>query len=221
LRSIRRSNSASRFSSIDTPNRLSFIPALYCAARLFTNPHPATGKGFSAEEATNLFRPFYTTKKSGHGTGLGLSISRTIIQDHQGSIEASGSPGKGATFTLRLLRLRGYAVELFSSAEAALAWPLLTEAMCLITDVKMPGMNGEQFLEEVRRRSGAPPVVMITGHGDVAMAVRCLKAGAFDFLEKPFDDDVLLASRCGCCAFWTTAWWSRWAATRAAKSTFA
>jgi C4-dicarboxylate-specific signal transduction histidine kinase len=61
-----------------------------------------TGKGFSGEEAANLFRPFYTTKKSGHGTGLGLSISRTIIQDHQGSIEASGSPGKGATFTLRL-----------------------------------------------------------------------------------------------------------------------
>jgi PAS domain S-box-containing protein len=61
-----------------------------------------TGKGFSSAEAANLFRPFYTTKKSGHGTGLGLSISRTIIQDHQGSIEASGSPGKGATFTLRL-----------------------------------------------------------------------------------------------------------------------
>jgi two-component system C4-dicarboxylate transport response regulator DctD len=93
----------------------------------------------------------------------------------------------------QMLRLRGYAVELFSSAEAALAWPRLSEAMCLITDVKMPGMDGEQFLEEVRRRSGAPPVVMITGHGDVAMAVRCLKAGAFDFLEKPFDDDVLLA----------------------------
>jgi PAS domain S-box-containing protein len=61
-----------------------------------------TGKGFSAEQAANLFRPFYTTKKSGHGTGLGLSISRTIIQDHQGSIEASGALGKGATFTLRL-----------------------------------------------------------------------------------------------------------------------
>jgi PAS domain S-box-containing protein len=61
-----------------------------------------TGRGFSAEEAARLFMPFYTTKKSGHGTGLGLSISRTIIQDHQGTIEASGAPGKGATFTLRL-----------------------------------------------------------------------------------------------------------------------
>jgi PAS domain S-box-containing protein len=61
-----------------------------------------TGKGFSVEEAVKLFMPFYTTKKSGHGTGLGLSISRTIIQDHRGTIEAAGAPGKGATFTLRL-----------------------------------------------------------------------------------------------------------------------
>jgi two-component system C4-dicarboxylate transport response regulator DctD len=93
----------------------------------------------------------------------------------------------------QMLRLRGHAVEVFSSAEAALAWPGLSEAACVITDVKMPGMDGEQLLAEVRRRPSPPPVVMITGHGDVSMAVRCLKAGAFDFVEKPFDDDVLLA----------------------------
>jgi len=93
----------------------------------------------------------------------------------------------------QMLRLRGWTVEAFSSAEAALAWPGLLEAVCIVTDVKMPGMDGEEFLAEVRSRPGAPPVVMITGHGDIAMAVRCLKAGAFDFVEKPFDDDVLLA----------------------------
>jgi two-component system C4-dicarboxylate transport response regulator DctD len=93
----------------------------------------------------------------------------------------------------QMLRLRGWTVEAFSSAEAALAWPGLADAACVITDVKMPGMDGEEFLAEVRARPGAPPVVMITGHGDIAMAVRCLKAGAFDFVEKPFDDDVLLA----------------------------
>jgi C4-dicarboxylate-specific signal transduction histidine kinase len=60
-----------------------------------------TGKGFSAEQAPKLFVPFYTTKASGHGTGLGLSISRSIVQAHQGTIEASGLPGRGATFTLR------------------------------------------------------------------------------------------------------------------------
>jgi two-component system C4-dicarboxylate transport response regulator DctD len=93
----------------------------------------------------------------------------------------------------QMLRLRSYEVQAFSSAETALALPGLMEAGCIITDVKMPGMNGEDFLAEVAGRPGAPPVVMITGHGDVAMAVRCLKAGAFDFVEKPFDDDVLLA----------------------------
>jgi two-component system C4-dicarboxylate transport response regulator DctD len=65
--------------------------------------------------------------------------------------------------------------------------------MCIVTDVKMPGMDGEEFLAHVMALSGAPPVVMMTGHGDIAMAVRCLKTGAFDFAEKPFDDDVLLA----------------------------
>ena len=60
-----------------------------------------TGKGFSAEQAPKLFVPFYTTKARGHGTGLGLSISRSIVQAHGATIEASGLPGRGATFTLR------------------------------------------------------------------------------------------------------------------------
>ncbi len=93
----------------------------------------------------------------------------------------------------QMLGLRGWAVEVFSSAEAALAWPGLSDAMCIVTDVKMPGMDGEEFLAHVMALPGAPPVVMMTGHGDIAMAVRCLKTGAFDFAEKPFDDDVLLA----------------------------
>jgi two-component system C4-dicarboxylate transport response regulator DctD len=93
----------------------------------------------------------------------------------------------------QMMGLRGWAVEVFSSAEAALAWPGLRDAMCIVTDVKMPGMDGEEFLAHLTAMPGAPPVVMMTGHGDIAMAVRCLKAGAFDFAEKPFDDDVLLA----------------------------
>jgi len=93
----------------------------------------------------------------------------------------------------QMLRLRGYRVELFSSAEAALAWPGLSAADCVISDVKMPGMDGEEFLAEVEHRGYPTPVMMITGHGDVSMAVRCLKAGAYNFIEKPFEDDVLLA----------------------------
>jgi len=94
----------------------------------------------------------------------------------------------------QMLRLRDYAVELFSSAEAALAWPGLPDVDCIVSDVKMPGMDGEELLAETQRRRLISPVVMITGHGDVPMAVRCLKEGAYDFVEKPFEDDVLLAS---------------------------
>lgn len=94
----------------------------------------------------------------------------------------------------QMLRLRNYPVELFSSAEAALAYPGLPEAMCIVTDIKMPGMDGEELLAELIRRRFPPPVIMITGHGDISMAVRCLKAGAYDFVEKPFEDEVLLAS---------------------------
>jgi len=93
----------------------------------------------------------------------------------------------------QMLRLRGFAVEPFASAEAVLSWADLGGAACVVTDVKMPGMDGERLLAELAARLERPPVIMVTGHGDVAMAVRCLKAGAFDFVEKPFDDDVLVA----------------------------
>ena len=61
-----------------------------------------TGKGFTPEVAERLFTPFFSTKKARHGTGLGLSISLTIIKDHQGTIVASGAPGRGASFVVRL-----------------------------------------------------------------------------------------------------------------------
>jgi two-component system C4-dicarboxylate transport response regulator DctD len=93
----------------------------------------------------------------------------------------------------QMLRLRGYRVQMFSSAEGALAWPELPDSDCILTDVKMPGMDGEEFLTELIRRRFPPPVVMVTGHGDIAMAVRCLKSGAYDFVEKPFEHEVILA----------------------------
>jgi two-component system C4-dicarboxylate transport response regulator DctD len=93
----------------------------------------------------------------------------------------------------QMLRLRGFEVQAFASAEEALGWRGMAEAACVVTDVKMPGIGGEELLARLRRHPDAPPVIMVTGHGDVAMAVRCLKAGAFDFVEKPFDDDVLVA----------------------------
>ena len=63
---------------------------------------------------------------------------------------------------------------------------------CLVCDVRMPGMSGLELQEALNARGAHLPVVLITGHGDVAMAVRAMKAGASDFIEKPFNDQVLL-----------------------------
>lgn len=66
------------------------------------------------------------------------------------------------------------------------------QGSCVIADVRMPGMNGLELQEELVKRGSKLPVIIITGHGDVSMAVRAMKAGAIDFLEKPFDDEVML-----------------------------
>jgi two-component system response regulator FixJ len=93
-----------------------------------------------------------------------------------------------------LLEVNGYAVQTFDSAEAFLAQLPDAESGCLLLDVRMPGMSGLDLQRELTRRAVDLPVVVITGHGDVPMAVAALKAGAVDFLEKPFDSDALLAS---------------------------
>jgi len=82
----------------------------------------------------------------------------------------------------------------FGSVNAFLeAFPTLAPG-CVITDVRMPEVDGLELLKRLRAMSPALPVIVITGHGDVPMAVEAMKIGAVDFLEKPFDDDALLAS---------------------------
>jgi two-component system response regulator FixJ len=93
-----------------------------------------------------------------------------------------------------LLGARGYAVETFPSAEAFLARVPPEPPACLLADVRMPGMSGLELQAELKRRGARLPVVVITGHGDVAMAVAALKAGALDFIEKPFDADAIVAA---------------------------
>lgn len=63
---------------------------------------------------------------------------------------------------------------------------------CVIVDVRMPGISGLELHRELQALDLSPPVIIITGHGDVSMAVHAMKAGAFDFIEKPFNDQVLL-----------------------------
>ncbi|MBK6677706.1 MAG: response regulator transcription factor [Rhodocyclaceae bacterium] len=84
-------------------------------------------------------------------------------------------------------------VETFASAQAFLDQYDATKPGCLVLDVRMPGMSGLELQERLAARGGYhPPIIFITGHGDVQMAVRAVQAGAFDFVEKPFNDQDLL-----------------------------
>jgi len=91
-----------------------------------------------------------------------------------------------------LLEANGFAVTTFASAEQFLArLPDPEPVACLLLDVRMPGMSGLELHEELVRRGSALPLIFITGHGDVPMAVSRMKKGACDFLEKPFSDAQL------------------------------
>lgn len=93
-----------------------------------------------------------------------------------------------------LLGAKGYAVQAFGSAEAFLEALPPHPSGCLLADIRMPHMSGLELQRELNRRGIALPVIVITGHGDVPVAVAALKAGAVDFLEKPFDSDAILAA---------------------------
>ncbi len=93
-----------------------------------------------------------------------------------------------------LLQAAKLEVKTYASAMAFLDALPDTASGCVITDVRMPGMSGVDLLRRLKELKISVPVIVITGHGDVALAVEAMKVGAVDFLEKPFDDDVLLAS---------------------------
>ena len=93
------------------------------------------------------------------------------------------------------LRRRGFAVSCFRAAKPLLdALDAGTEFDCVVTDVRMPGMSGLALQQALAQRACLLPVIMITGHGDIDMAVSAIKAGAFDFIEKPIDDRRLVTS---------------------------
>jgi two-component system response regulator FixJ len=91
-----------------------------------------------------------------------------------------------------LLESGGYSVREFDNAKKVLADTTISQGACLIADIRMPDMDGLQLQEELNRRQIGLPVIIITGHGDVPLAVRAMKAGAVDFLEKPFDGEFML-----------------------------
>jgi FixJ family two-component response regulator len=91
-----------------------------------------------------------------------------------------------------LIRSVGLNVETFASAQAFLQFQRPDAAACLVLDVRMPGLSGLELQRELSRSGHRIPIVFITGHGDIPMTVRAMKAGAVDFLPKPFRDQDLL-----------------------------
>ncbi|HEV2544151.1 response regulator transcription factor FixJ [Methylorubrum populi] len=92
-----------------------------------------------------------------------------------------------------LLAADGLAVRVHESANAYLD-AVTSPGGCIVTDVRMPEVDGIEFLRRLRHKGPMPPVIVMTGHADVPLAVEAMRAGAIDFIEKPFDDEVLLAS---------------------------
>src|SRR6185312_1675296 len=93
-----------------------------------------------------------------------------------------------------LLKTAGVAVRSFDSAKAFLDILPQVGFGCIITDVRMPEITGIDLLRKVKEVNRDLPVIVITGHGEISLAVEAMKIGAADFLEKPFDDDHLLAA---------------------------
>ena len=93
-----------------------------------------------------------------------------------------------------MLRAAGYSVEAFPSARAFLEGYDPRQGGCLLLDVQMPQMTGPELQQQLNIRGWRIPVIFITGHGSVSLAIAAMKAGAFDFIEKPLREDALLES---------------------------
>jgi len=112
-------------------------------------------------------------------------LNAVIVVDDEASIR---------TAVEQWLSLSGFEVQLFSRAEECLAKLPKNFPGVILSDVRMPGLSGLELLAEVKRRDADLPVILLTGHGDVPMAVEAMRDGAYDFLEKPFSPDALLNS---------------------------
>jgi len=93
-----------------------------------------------------------------------------------------------------LLEEAGYRARAYASGEELLARGTAAEPGCVVSDLRMPGIDGLALLRRLRADGCALPLILITGHGDIPMAVSAMRAGAVDFLEKPFEPDALLGA---------------------------
>jgi two-component system response regulator FixJ len=93
-----------------------------------------------------------------------------------------------------LLGTAGMAVRVYESANILLDKLDAARTGCIVSDIRMPGIDGIQLLQRLKEKKITLPVIVMTGHADVALAVAAMKAGAVDFIEKPFSDEILLAA---------------------------
>ncbi len=93
-----------------------------------------------------------------------------------------------------LIRCEGWEPETFASAREFLAHPRALTPSCLVLDISLPGLNGLDLQNRIATDRSEMPIIFITGHGDIPMTVRAMKAGALEFLTKPFSDDVLVGA---------------------------
>jgi two-component system C4-dicarboxylate transport response regulator DctD len=91
------------------------------------------------------------------------------------------------------LELAGFEVDAFASVEEARSHVRAGVPAVVLCDVKLPGMPGTEWLNEIRSIDAELPVILVSGHGDIAMAVQAMRQGAYDFIEKPFPSDHLVA----------------------------
>lgn len=105
-----------------------------------------------------------------------------IVDDNEGSL-------KSLTW---LVQSMGHSVRAFSTAEEFLQDWDPTEPGCVVLDVRMPGISGLTLQEKLNRLDYCPPIIFVTGHGDIPMSVQAIKAGAIDFFQKPVKDQLLL-----------------------------
>jgi two-component system response regulator FixJ len=128
--------------------------------------------------------PVFRAARRNAGALIVATPTIFLIDDHASVRDALGE----------MLGVLGYSVKAYESADLFLAAIDERQAGCIVADVRMPGTDGIGLVRELARRAIAMPVVLISGHADVPMAVAAIKSGAQDFIEKPVDDRQLVAA---------------------------